>query len=220
MWPVVSRHLKQNWIYSLSRQQSSMVQSFWLRWSSRESRRFHGRTDPAPSAGCRGSSCFYSHLLHLKEFKSALRLGELILNLCPKATLILRKGRGLTAANRSQGCWPMTLSIHFLYSRAKRLCSGLRQLSRTELTKLYSEDRAGGSVGRTPLFSRLLSRGSGRDAPPSTSIASPVCRSPFTRLWASAVCRFGPSTSSGWAESLPPLLLPWWQWSRLQWCHK
>lgn len=59
---------------------------------------------PPPRLAVEGGSCFYSHLLHLKEFKSALRLGELILNLCPKATLILRKGRGPTAANRSQGC--------------------------------------------------------------------------------------------------------------------
>lgn len=123
---------------------------------------------------------------------------------------------------RSQGCRPMTVSNHFLYAKAKRLCSGLQQLSRILLTKLCSKGSVG---GQAPLFRRLLSRESGRDAL-STSISSPACLCLFTtslssQPWTDGFCRPG-SLSLRWTELLPPLvLLQWWCWCfLLQWCHR
>lgn len=124
-----------------------------------------------------------------------------------------------------QGCWPMTVSNHFLYARAKRLCSGLLQLSSTPDTKLCSEGRAGGHGDRMPLFRRLVSRGSGRDTA-STSIASVACSCPFTlsplpsQPCSLALARPG-SVLLRLTDSVPPLLVQWWCWcSLLQWCHK
>lgn len=163
----------------------------------------------------------------MRSYKLALQVGKLILNRRLKATYRLERQTGTTCLSTAQGCWTMTVSNHFLYARAKRLCSGSQSLSRIPLTKPCSEGRAGAPGGRAPRFSRLLLRGSGRDAP-STSIASPACLCPFTPsspkpagLCAQAFS--GPSSPfSRRSGSLPPLL-PRWHWclcSLLQSCHR
>lgn len=186
-----------------------LVSGFWLRWILWES-----------TWKSTAETLFYPQLpwlhwlLHLK-LKSALRVTELILNLHLKATL----PRKSVAVGRScsQPCWSTTVSIHFLYAAAKRFCSWLQQLSRTPLTKLYSEVREGGSGRGAPLFSRLLSRGSGRDIP-STSIASPARCCPFTWLWGATACRS--ESLMVYAVSASPLQLQWCWRSLLQRCHR